>query len=153
MSKLAWQIVKYGIIGALATAINIVVAEFCAALVWPCLGADDPLVRFCGFAPADLADGVRALRAVGCNLTGFLCANVACWALDRRYVFTPGRHRLLTEYLLFLSGSGFAALVGNAAIWALVRYAALATTYSFVVNVIVSVAVNFVVRKFVVFKD
>ena len=67
-------------------------------------------------------------------------------------MFTPGRHHWLVEYALFLAGSGFAILCGSAAIWTLVRFHGMQTTYSFVINVLVSVAVNFVVRKFFVFK-
>lgn len=72
--------------------------------------------------------------------------------MNRKYVFTPGRHHWAVEYALFLAGSGFAILCGSAAIWALVRFHGMQTTYSFVINVLVSVAVNFVVRKFFVFK-
>ena len=51
-----------------------------------------------------------------------------------------------------IAGSGFAILCGSALIWALVRFQGMQTTYSFVINIVVSVAVNFVVRKFFVFK-
>lgn len=51
-----------------------------------------------------------------------------------------------------LAGSGFAILCGSAVILALVMYQGMQTTYSFVINVLVSVAVNFVVCKFFVFK-
>lgn len=149
---LFWQIFKYGVIGILATLINLVVAEGCAAWVWPCLGADDLIVRHLGFSPSDVADAVRANRAVICNLVGFFVANVVCWLLNRKYVFVPGRHHWLVEYALFLAGSGFAILIGSAAIWFLVRFNGMQTTYSFIINVMVSVAVNFVVRKFLVFK-
>lgn len=150
---LFWQIFKYGLIGVLATLINLVVAEGCAAWAWPCLGADDLFVRHVGFSPVDVPDAVRATRAVFCNLVGFFVANVVCWLLNRRYVFVPGRHHWLMEYALFLAGSGFAILIGSAAIWILVRFNGMQTTYSFVINVLVSVAVNFVVRKFLVFKN
>ena len=152
MSELFWQVFKYGIIGAFATVINLVVAAVCAATAWPCLGADDLAVRFCGAEPAAIGDALRATRAVYCNLVGFFIANVVCWLLNRKYVFTPGRHGWLVEYALFLAGSGFAVLCGSAAIWLLVRYQGMQTSYSFVVNVFVAVAVNFVVRKFFVFK-
>ena len=152
MSKLLWQFVKYGLIGLLATAINFAVAEVCAATVWPCLGADDLCVRHCGFPSTEVSNGVRATLAVYCNLVGFFVANGVCWVLNRKYVFTPGRHHWFVEYLLFLAGSGVAILCGSAAIWALVGFYGLQTSYSFVVNVLVSVAVNFVVRKFFVFK-
>lgn len=151
--SLVWQIFKYGVIGGVATLINLVVAEACAAWVWPCLGADDLFVKYAGFSAVDVADDVRALRAVFSNLVGFFIANVVCWLLNRRYVFVPGRHHWLMEYFYFLMGSGVAILIGSVAIWVLVRFHGLQTTYSFVINVMVSVAVNFVVRKFWVFKN
>ncbi len=156
MFKLLCQIAKYGIIGVLATAINLAVAEICAAYVWPCLTPDDLFVRWEIFSLKDatyfITDATRATRAVYCNLVGFFIANVVCWLLNRKFVFTPGRHNWLVEYALFLAGSGFAIACGSVAIWALVKFQGMQTTYSFVVNVLVSVAVNFVVRKFVVFK-
>lgn len=152
MPKLLWQVFKYGVIGVFATAIHLVVAELCAAWVWPCLGPGDLFVKHLGFSPVDVTDAVRATLAVYCNLAGFFVANIVCWLLNRKFVFTPGRHGWFVEWLLFLAGSGFAILCGSAVIWALVRYNGMQTTYSFIVNVFVSVAVNFVVRKFFVFK-
>ena len=152
MVKLFWQIFKYGVIGLLATAINLAVAELFAAYVWPCLGSDDIFVKYLGFASASIGDEDRAMLAVACNFVGFFVANVVCWVLNRKYVFLPGRHHWLIEYLLFLAGSGFAIGCGSALIWVLVRFSGMQTTYSFVINVMASVAVNFVVRKFFVFK-
>ena len=152
MYKLFWQIFKYGVIGVLATIINLAVAEVCAAWVWPCLGSDDLFVKYLGFASSSVPDATRATLAVYCNFVGFMVANVICWFLNRRFVFTPGRHHWFVEYLLFLAGSGFAIAVGSALIWYLVRFHGLQTTYTFIINVFVSVAVNFVVRKFLVFK-
>ena len=152
MYRLIWQIAKYGVVGVVATAINIVVAELCAAYAWPCLSPDDPFVKFLGFASSAVADTERATRAVYCNLVGFFVANFVCWLLNRKFVFKPGRHHWFLEWMYFLAGSGFAILCGSVLIWALVRYCGVQTTYSFVVNVVVSVAVNFVVRKFFVFR-
>ena len=152
MVKLFWQIFKYGVIGILATAINIAVAELFAAYVWPCLGSDDVFVKYLGFASSAVSDAERATLAVYCNFVGFFVANVVCWLLNRRYVFTPGRHHWLVEYVLFLAGSGFAILCGSALIWALVRFYGMQTTYSFAINVMASVMINFIVRKFFVFR-
>ena len=156
MSKLLWQVFKYGLIGILATVINLAVAEVCAAHVWPCLTPDDLFVKWGIFGLSDAAflvtDATRAIRAVYCNFAGFFVANLICWYLNRLFVFTPGRHHWLVEYALFLAGSGFAILCGSVVIWALVRFCGMQTTYTFVINVFVSVAVNFVVRKFWVFK-
>ena len=152
MYSLLWQIAKYGVIGVFATIVNVLVAELCAAYVWPCLSPDDPFVKFLGFASASVPDAERASLAVLCNLVGFFVANVICWLLNRRFVFKPGRHHWFLEWMYFLAGSGFAIACGCVAIWCLVRFFGFETTYSFVVNVMVSVAVNFVVRKFFVFK-
>lgn len=152
MYSLLWQIAKYGVIGIFATIINVVVAELCAAYVWPCLSPEDPFVKFLGFASASVPDADRASLAVLCNLVGFFVANVVCWLLNRKFVFRPGRHHWFLEWLYFLAGSGFAIACGSVAIWCLVRFCGIETSYSFVVNVLVSVAVNFVVRKFFVFK-
>ena len=156
LGKLLWQIFKYGVVGILATVINLVVAEICAAHVWPCLTANDLLVQWGVFDLTDatfvITDSTRAVRAVYCNFAGFFVANLVCWFLNRLFVFTPGRHRWFVEYALFLAGSGFAIACGSAAIWALVKFYGVQTSWSFIINVAVSVAVNFVVRKFFVFK-
>ena len=73
-----------------------------------------------------------------------------------QYIFDSIREFLESDFnacgLYFLAGSGFAIVCGSVAIWCLVRFCGIETSYSFVVNVLVSVAVNFVVRKFFVFK-
>ena len=152
MSKLLWQLFKYGVIGAFATVINLAVAGLFASYVWPCLGADDFLVKHCGAPSVAIPDASRAALAALCNFVGFFIANLVCWLLNRKYVFMPGRHRWFVEYALFLAGSGFAILCGTAVIWVLVKFYGVATSYSFVINVAASVAINFIVRKFFVFK-
>ena len=152
MAKLLWQIFKYGVIGVLATVINIAVAELCAAYVWPCLGADDVFVKYLDFASSSVGDAERAVLAVYCNLVGFFIANLVCWLLNRKFVFVPGRHHWFVEYVLFLAGSGFAILCGSVIIWSLVRFYGMQTTYSFGINVLASVMINFLARKFFVFK-
>ena len=150
------QFVKYAIVGVIATIINIVVAELCAAWAWPCLTETDLFVRhfgLLGFEPSDVPEAVRAVRAVYCNLVGFAVANFVCWLLNRKFVFTPGRHHWFVEFLLFFAGSALAIGCGSLVIYGLIRFFGFETTWSFVVNVVVSVLVNFVVRKFFVFKS
>lgn len=153
MSKLVGQIIRYGLIGALATAINLAVAVVLDAYVWPCLNESDLAVRYLGLPSAAIDAATRARHAVYGNLAGFFLANVVCWLLNRKFVFVPGRHVWIVEYLLFLAGSGFAILIGNAVIYLVIALAGVETTYALAINVVVSVAVNFVVRKFIVFKE
>ena len=156
VSILRMQFVKYAIVGVFATIVNLVVAELCAAYVWPCLTTGDLFVKhlgFLGFEPSGVDEAVRAARAVYCNFVGFVVANFVCWLLNRKFVFTPGRHHWAVEFLLFFSGSGIAIACGSAVIYALIRLCGFETTWSFVINVVISVLVNYVVRKFLVFKS
>lgn len=153
MSKLVGQIIRYGLIGALATAINLAVAVVLDAYVWPCLNASDFAVRYLGLPSAAIDAATRARYAVYGNLAGFFIANVVCWLLNRKFVFVPGRHGWMVEYLLFLAGSGLAIVVGNAVIYLVIALAGVETTCALAINVAVSVAVNFIVRKFIVFKE
>ena len=146
------QFLKYAFVGAFATVINLVVAEACAAWVIPCLGADDVLVTKLGFPTAAVSDSVRALRAMGCNFIGFVIANLVCWALNRMFVFRPGRHHWALELALFFGGSALAVVIGNGIIYLLISIYGAQTTWAFVVNVFASVLINYAVRKFYVFK-
>jgi len=148
----AVQFLKYAFVGAFATAINIVVAEALAAWVIPCLGADDILVSKFGFPVAGIPDGARAARAVACNIVGFVAANLACWVLNRAFVFRPGRHHWAVELALFFGGSALAVGIGSGIIYLTILIYGVQTSWAFLVNVVVSVMVNYVVRKFYVFK-
>ncbi len=147
------QFAKYAAVGVFATAVNLVVAEVCAAWLIPCLGADDILVREFGFPAAGIEKGARAIRAVGCNIVGFVVANVVCWILNRAFVFRPGRHHWAVELALFFGGSALAIAIGNGVIYLLISIYGAQTTWAFVINVVVSVMINYVVRKFFVFKS
>jgi len=147
------QFMKYAAVGVFATMVNLVVAEACAAWLIPCLGADDILVRKFDFPAAGIEESVRAIRAVGCNLIGFVIANVVCWLLNRAFVFRPGRHHWAVELALFFGGSALAIAIGNGIIYLLIRIYGAQTTWAFVINVVASVMINYVVRKFFVFKS
>ena len=146
------QFFKYAFVGAFATAINLAVAEALAAWVIPCLGADDILVTKLGFPTAGVPESVRAARAVGCYLVGFVVANAVCWLLNRMFVFRAGRHHWALELALFFGGSALAVGIGSGVIYLLILMYGAQTSWSFVVNVVISVLVNYVVRKFYVFK-
>ncbi len=146
------QFLKYASVGVVATIINLAVAEVCAAWLIPCLGADDILVTRFGFPQSAVSESARAIRAVGCNLIGFVIANLVCWILNRLFVFRPGRHHWALELALFFGGSALAIAIGNGIIYLLIRIYGTQTTWAFIINVVASVLINYVVRKFYVFK-
>ena len=146
------QFAKYVCVGAVATAVNFVVAEACAATIIPCLSGNDVLVRHLGLTPADVAESVRAMRAIYCNVIGFVVANLLCWLLNRAFVFRPGRHRWPVELALFFGGSAVSVMIGSGVIGVLIWLRGVQTTWAFIANIVTSVLVNYAVRKFVVFK-
>ena len=57
------QFVKYGVIGVLATCVQMIGFYLLAVTCLKCLGADDWAVRYAGLPSVDVSDGVRAFRA------------------------------------------------------------------------------------------
>ena len=92
---------------------------------------------------------VRAAMAVGC---GFMVANLFCWLMNRWFVFRPGRHVWYVEFLLFFTVSLAAFGVGVGLQTLLIHAAGVMTTVAFLAEVFSSLVINFVVRKFFVFK-
>lgn len=145
------QFLKYATVGLMATCVQTAVFYALAATWLPCLGTDDFAVRFLGLPAADLPDAVRAMRAGIAVCTGFFVANLFCWLMNRRFVFKPGRHVWYIECGLFFAVSLAAFAVGLGLQTALIRWAGMMTTLAFLAEVLSSLAINFVVRKFFVF--
>lgn len=146
------QFLKYATVGVMATCVQTAVFYALAATLIPCLGAEDVAVRYLGLPAAELTDSVRAVRAaiaVGC---GFMVANLFCWLMNRWFVFKPGRHVWYVEFLLFFTVSLVAFGVGVGLQTLLIHAAGVMTTVAFLAEVFSSLVINFVVRKFFVFK-
>lgn len=153
MSKLFWQIFKYGVIGVAGTLIQTGVFYALGTTCLKCLTADDIAVRLFGFAAAEgLTDGVRALRFALATGLGFFLSNVFCWVMNRLYVFTPGKFRWYVEFGLFFGTSSIATVVALVTSSWLIGAFGLMTTLAVFVEVFCSFVINFFVRKFVIFK-
>lgn len=153
MSKLLWQIFKYGAIGVASTLVQTGVFYTLATSCLKCLKADDIMVKLFGFTAAEgLTDGVRAFRFALATGVGFVIANIFCWLLNRRYVFTSGRYRWYIEFGLFFVTASIATFIALALSSILIGRFGLMTTLAVFVEVFASFVINFVVRKFVIFK-
>lgn len=146
------QFVKYGICGGVATAIHVAVFFILGWFCLPCLTQDDIVVRLLGLAAPAVDEARRWLYVLVCSTLGFVVSNVVCWLLNRMFVFTPGRHSKLVEFLLFFSASGLSLLIGSGLQTLLIRQFDMQTTIAFAANIFSSLAVNFAARKLVVFK-
>ena len=146
------QFIKYAVVGGLATASHILLFYACALFVLPCLTPDDFLVRLLGLEVPFVAEATRAWRAAIGNAGAFVGSNTLCYLLNRRFVFKPGRHPWLIEFLLFFGVSGVSMLLGTSIqSWLIARFAT-QTTLAFGANLVTSLAINYAMRRFFIFK-
>jgi putative flippase GtrA len=150
------QFIKYGMAGGAATVIHILVFFLAGFLLFPCVSADDPLMRFLSWAFGASAPVVnevlRGRNAAVSNVIAFVIANAVCYVMNRLFVFRPGRHHVILEFLLFFAVSAISAGIGTALIYILVDRFGVQTSYAFIANIFSSLAINYLMRKFFVFK-
>jgi len=154
-----FQFVKYGIAGVGATFVQLVVFYVMASLVIHALTADDAFVIVLGklgftvrTLEPDITDAARSNRTAINNLVAFVFSNFAAYLLNIVWVFRRGRHGFWKELGLFYLGSAGSFLIGTGVAWLLVRFAGMQTTYAILINIVISVIINFFFRKFLVFK-
>ena len=146
------QFVKYGLAGGVATATHILMFFLAGFLLFPCVTADDPLVKLFGLVAPAVEEALRARYAVFSNIIAFFVSNTVCYIINRLFVFRPGRHHVVIEFLLFLAVSAVSTLVGTTLMGLLIQHLGIQTTYAFGANILSSLAINYVMRKFFVFK-
>ena len=146
------QFVKYGLAGGVATAPHILTFFAAGFLLFPCVTADDPLVKLFGLAAPLVDETLRARNAVFSNLVAFMVSNTVCYIINRMFVFKPGRHHVVIEFLLFLAVSAVSMTVGTTLMGLLIRNFGIQTTYAFGANILSSLAINYLMRKYFVFK-
>ena len=72
--------------------------------------------------------------------------------LNRLFVFVPGRHGAIREFVEFFAASAAALGAGMAASWILIRGFGAWTSVGIFANLVSAIAINYALRKFVVFK-
>jgi putative flippase GtrA len=146
------QFVKYGIVGGMATAVNMVVFFLCGWYVLPCLTPQDPLVRLFRLTAPMMGDGTRAWRSAVCFTIGFIVSNIVCYFLNRAFVFKPGRYSWWKEFLLFFAGSGLSFVIGTGLQTVLIKSFGVQTSPAFLANLVAALLINYATRKFIIFK-
>lgn len=152
-----WQFVKYGTIGVMSTVVQAVVFYLLASTCLKCLGADDIAVRALGLPSASF-DGTeawyasRGAIASAATAVGFTVANVFCWLMNRKFVFKPGKFSGLAEFGLFYGVAALATLIALAAMKVLIDRFGVMTTIAAGVEVLVSFVINYVIRRFFIFR-
>ena len=146
------QFLKYGIVGGMATATHIVFFFLCGWFFLPCLTQDDIVIRVLGLTVPAISENTRAWNAGLCNALGFVVSNTLCYILNRLFVFRPGKHHWVVEFLLFFAVSGISMVIGTAIQTFLITQQGVQTTLAFGANIVCALFINYAMRKFVIFK-
>jgi len=133
------QFVKYGLGGVAATVVHF--AAFRAFdLVWPV------------HETSGLSDAVRARHFAIDNLLAFLISNLVAYLINVKWVFKAGRHKWWIEVGMFYAVSGLAIGIGTCIGFFLISCFSWGREMTWGANVVAAVTINFVLRKFVIFK-
>ena len=146
------QFVKYGAIGVASTLVQMAVFYLLASTIYRCLGPDDWAVKWFGLPAVELSRFVRGLRFAVDTVIGFSFANVFCWLMNRAFVFRPGKYAWHKEFGMFFGAAACAMAIATGLSWVLIHWGGLQTSAAVVIEVVVSFIVNFVARKFFIFK-
>ena len=152
-----FQFVKYGIAGVGATAVQFVLFSLFAWKLIPALTPNDIFVQALQYFDIAvempvMSDGTRAWRAMADNLIAFPFSNTVAYLSNILWVFKRGRHGFWMEFGLFTSISLVSFLAGTGLIWVLIKGIGMQTTFAILINIVVSVIINYIFRKFFVFK-
>ncbi len=150
------QFIKYGIGGVIATGTHLVV--FFAASLWlfpallPDKNPDAFLVNLFQVDMPVMEESTRRLYFKINNGIAFLFSNLVAYLINFHWVFHPGRHRRAVEVTLFFIVSIVSLVIGVQFGVILMRYMEMTTTLSQFGNILASVMINFICRKFIVFQ-
>ena len=146
------QFIKYAIAGGIATAVHVSLFYFCAVKLLPALNQHDALAGWLHLHVATVSDAVRARNSAIDNVIAFMFSNLTAYLINIVWVFESGRHNRWVEIAFFYAVSGISTAIGSALIWFLIHQFGITTTVAFGVSVLVSLLINFVLRKFLIFK-
>jgi len=118
----------------------------------PCLQPEDFFVRLLHLTMPAISDEMRGRNAIVANTFAFLISNFVAYLLNIWFVFRSGRHHRLVELGLFYAVSGVSFVIGTSLMGWLILHFGMMTTLAFGGNIIAAILINFVMRKFVIFK-
>ena len=146
------QFIKYAIAGAIATAVHVCLFYFCALKLLPALNQHDVFAGLLHLRVATVSDAIRARNSVVDNVIAFIFSNLTAYLINIVWVFESGRHNRVVEIGFFYLVSGISTVIGSALMGFLIGRFGITTTVAFGANVVVSLMINFVLRKYVIFK-
>lgn len=138
----AIQFLKYAICGVGSLAVT-------SVIYWPlCAWGKFPALESAG-----LTDEVRALNVTYNKSIAFFFGNIFAYVTNSMWVFTTGRHHRVLEFIYFSAVSFTGFVVSLLAGPLLIKIYGISTLASFLLEIVASVLVNYICRKFFIFKS
>lgn len=150
-SVVAAQFIRYAACGALATGVDLVVFFAVAWRAIPALLPDDPIGKVLSVSIIPVEEALRVRHYVICRAIAFLFSNLTAYGTNVLWVFEGGRHDRRKEIGLFFAVSLVSVFLGTWFGTALIQFKGCSTTVSYAANVVTSVLINYMGRKFLVF--
>jgi putative flippase GtrA len=135
----------YGLCGGLATLVFLGITLALSCTVIPAM--DDMIVN-----GAPITDALRARNLLINNCIAFAVANVIAYVSNILFVFETGRHHPVLEFFYFTAVSFLSFGISQIAGPWLVSHFGVSTKFAMLSNVVASALLNFVFRKYFVFK-
>lgn len=146
------QFIKYAMAGGVATATDMVVFFALAFTVFPALTEAELLVQLFHVDVSAIEQSVRERNFIINSVIAFMFANLVAYVINVLWVFEPGRHKRHVEVILFYAVSTASIVLGTFLGWAMIRFLSATTEVSYLGKMIAAVLINFVCRKYIVFK-
>jgi len=147
------QFIKYGIAGVIATTVHVALFYWMALEFLPALNQDDKIASIFHLVIPHVSQGIRARNAMVDNTVAFLFSNLTAYLINIAWVFERGRHHPVLEFIFFYAVSGVSIVIGSSIMGVLIHQFGMTTTSAFLANILVSLMINFFLRKHVIFKD
>jgi putative flippase GtrA len=146
------QFVKYGACGMAATLVDLAVFYFFALFIFPALGESDVVASLLGDLARITTDQMQIERNFVANSgIAFIGSNLTAYALNAWLVFPSNKTSRHKEMILFFIVSGVSIAIGIFLGWVLVRMTG-AASWGYLMKVLSSLMVNYIGRKFFVFR-
>lgn len=146
------QFIKYGMVGGMSTAVHMIAFFLCGWFLFPCLTQDDIFVKVLGLTAPEINESSRWLLALYSTCIAFVISNTFCYFLNILFVFKPGKHHPVVEFLLFFGVSGISMAIGTALQSLLIKQLSMQTTIAFGASIFTSLLINFAMRKYFIFE-
>ena len=139
------QLCVYGVCGVLATVISVGQVMLLSRYVIPAY--ERMMVH-----GAEITDGLRAKNLLINNTIAFLTTNVIVYFLNVLLVFKRGRHHPWAEFFFFTLINAISFVLSQVAGPWLVKEFGVPTNVAILSNAVFAALINFIARKFFVFK-